>query len=610
MKEPAVLTDLIIKTWPNGQKSVALAALRFCLGDDADLRLAQPSPRQTTADDTAQAAATSGLRLSPGQVPGQRYLVEYTPYAQTAVARFEQALAQAPKQAPGQDTVQDTVQDTAAGFARFASEDFTRYTAFLNHWVRSDFVQDQIVLNLADLYDNPAAWLHWVLGMLTPAQPPTPDQLDRITQAAPKWLAAQPLPDLRTFRHYDATLFDRLDRLTLRRDVVLQIFHEVMGRDLEETNILHFQAVASPEALRNALLPLREHLAQKGQTEQTAVKNPATSTTVLSSQEITIGYLLLLGRNPSSDEIQRMGSKVSDLTNMRKIIVGSPEFTKKYENLFRPKTAASAIRSLHGTKRDGHESLLPLDSERIVFLHIPKCGGTTLHNVLALWYGENQMHAERFNGLYNHDATGLGSKQVFSGHFDFYSTSFIPGPKRFISVLRDPTDRLISLYNFHRAHGDKIIEQNNLQHARWANEYDIDSYFAQPMIRAHHAINNSLVRHFSSIPQIANRLLAPSMQSVSLDEMFDQAIENLSKFAFIGFMDQYESDVVRLAGVLGKTPPVQLQKHQVLDELMTTNLAMKRIEKQRPSLASLDAIEELIEYDRKFYAHARALFAR
>ena len=40
-----------------------------------------------------------------------------------------------------------------------------------------------------------------------------------------------------------------------------------------------------------------------------------------------------------------------------------------------------------------------------------------------------------------------------------------------------------------------------------------------------------------------------------------------------------------------------------------TNLAMKRIEKQHPSPASLEAMEELIAYDRIFYVRARARFA-
>ena len=929
MKEPTDLTDITIKTWPNGQKSVALAALRFCLGDDPVLRLSHPPPPppppllQLAADgstpaDPASPAAVSGIRLSPGQVPGQRYLVEYAPFAHTAVARFEQALTQG------------AVPDDAVGFARFASTDFSQYTAFLNHWVRSDFVQDQIVINLGDLYDNPVVWLHRMLGMLNPDQPPTPDQLDRISQAAPGWIAAHPLPDLTSFRHYTPALFEQLGKITLRRDVVQRVFHEVMGRDLEDTSIVHFQTLPDTETLILRLMESREyvlresetmtalgsydrvtpevlsspaykrwefshktklgwplnqvfisrkagliycpigkvactflkrqmvhvsdvaHLAlivqdvhgitdtirtglqlsdypiaqaeafiadpgifkfavlrpprerllsayiekfvlnrtepgniyhirsvlgpvqqrkglagldadagisfrdficeitsqpspqldphwrpqadylqgitydrlfrfdqmdavmdllenrsgqklsrqpqnvtgsgsgradiaaadllpaqimalpkldkscffdapleaaiasyfsadeallrqtyddailhfqrtesraalhsqplakpenqgREAQTAESRVENSENAANALSPQDIKTGYLLLLGRHPSSEEIQQMQKRVTDLRSLREMIVGSAEFTEKYPKKFRPNQAKSVTQSEPEKKGDGRVSapatLLPRDSERIVFLHIPKCGGTTLHSVLKLWYGKNQMHAERFNELYYQDIMGLGSRRVFSGHFDFYSTSFIPGPKTFISVLRDPMDRLISLYNFNRAHGSKIIEQKNLQHGRWANEYDIDSYFAHPIIRSHHLINNSMMRHFSNIPQIDNSLLPPSMQSVGLDEMLDQAIENLSKFAFIGFMDQYESDVVRLARVLSMTAPRELHKEQVLDNIMDTNLAMKRIEKQRPSPASLEAMEELIAYDRIFYARARARFA-
>ena len=589
------MTEIIIKTWPNGQTSLALAALRFCLGDDPALRLSHPSPT------TPSPAGGSDLGLSPGQVPGQRYLVEYAPFAQTAVARFEQALAQG------------TVTDDAAGFARFASEDFTPYTAFLNHWVRSDFVRDQIVLNLADLYDNPVAWLQWVLGMLTPDQPPRPDQLDRITRAAPGWVAAHPPPDLTTFRHYDATLFDQLGRFTLRRDVVQQIFKEMLGRPPKDEAILSFQCLETHAAMRSEIQSSAKYQEREAQTADTNFENTEITTKTLSPHEIKTGYMLLLGRQPSSEEIQRMEKRVTDLNSMRKIILGSAEFAGKYAQQFKPNLTKSAAQPTFENKGESLVSspatLLPRDSERIIFLHIPKCGGTTLHNVLELWYGKNKIHAERFNGLYNQDIMGLGSKQVFSGHFDFYSTSFIPDPKLIISVLRDPIDRLVSLYNFHRAHGNTIIEQNNIQHARWANDHDIDSYFANPIITKHHSLDNSMVRHFSNIPQIGNGILVPAMGSVGLDEMLEQAIENLSKFAFIGFMDQYESDVGRLAHVLGMTPPQELQRRQVLEDLMETNTAMKRIVKQRPSPASLEAIEELTAYDRILYTHARALFA-
>ena len=929
-EEALWMKGVTVKIWPCDRKSLTLDALRHCLGDDPALRAFERAAVRRTAKartgletgPEAQAGLETGpeqaAKLHPGQVPGQRYLIEYADFPQSVVAGFDAAVATG------------RTEDSAAGFVRFASTDFSHYTAFLNHWVRSDLVQDQIVINLGDLYDNPVVWLHRVLQRLTPGQPPTTAQMDRITAQAQSWVAAHPAPDVKAFRHYQPVLFNLLGRLVLRREVVQQIFKEMLGRvpsddavlnfqcmenhavmrqtilssaeylqrdtkmmealgpydqvtpevlnspayrrwetahkngmpwplnqvfisrragviycpigkvactflkhqmvhvsdvahlalivqdvhgitdtirtglqlsdypiaqaeafiadpgifkfavlrpprerllsayiekfvlnrtepgniyhtrsvlgpvqqrkglagldadagisfrdficeitsqpsprldphwrpqadylqgitydrlfrfdqmdavlDLLEIRsgkklsrqpqnvtgsgsgradiaaadllpaqimalpkldkscffdapleaaiasyfsadeallrqtyddaILHFQGTESRAALHSQLLVTPENQGRKAQTAESRVENLENAANALSPQDIKTGYLLLLDRHPSSEEIQRMQKHVTDLSSLREVILGSTEFTEKYSKKFRPNQAKSVTQSEPEKKGDGRVSapanLLPRDSERIVFLHIPKCGGTTLHSVLKLWYGKNQMHAERFNELYYQDIMGLGSRRVFSGHFDFYSTSFIPGPKTFISVLRDPMDRLVSLYNFNRAHGSKIIEQKNLQHSRWANEYDIDSYFAHPIIRSHHFIHNSMVRHFSNIPQIDNSLLPPSMQSVGLDEMLDQAIENLSKFAFIGFMDQYESDVVRLARVLSMTAPRELHKEQVLDNLMDTNLAMKRIEKQRPSPASLEAMEELIAYDRIFYARARALFA-
>ena len=112
------------------------------------------------------------------------------------------------------------------------------------------------------------------------------------------------------------------------------------------------------------------------------------------------------------------------------------------------------------------------------------------------------------------------------------------------------------------------------------------------------------------IPQATPSILDPGLREATLDEMLEQALANLEKFAFVGFMDNYEPDVARLAHVLGKTPPQKVTAHQVLDTLMESGPQdMRKIEKQRPDAACQDSIEEMIKYDRQFFARARALFA-
>lgn len=321
----------------------------------------------------------------------------------------------------------------------------------------------------------------------------------------------------------------------------------------------------------------------------------------LMPNEIRWGYLLILGREPSREEIARMRKRVPDINSMRHTMLNSREF------LARPEVA-SAIRSLTVPPPAALGSLLPLESGRLVFLHVPKCGGTTLHHLLEAWYGKSQMHDERFNGLYRREAADLASKSVFSGHFDFYSTCLIPGPLVRISFLRDPLERLVSLYNFHRAHSEKAVRESRLKLLQWAHEFDIDEYFMHPEVRAHHAIHNSIVRHFSNIPQVGLQLNRPELVAVSIEEMFQQACRNLEEFAFIGFMDRYEADLAALADVLGMPRPGEVAHRQVLDDLMETDPSMRKVAKQKPSEATMAAMTDLVTFDRDFYAYARSRF--
>lgn len=254
------------------------------------------------------------------------------------------------------------------------------------------------------------------------------------------------------------------------------------------------------------------------------------------------------------------------------------------------------------------KDLRPLSEERIVFIHIPKCGGTTLHNLLSSWYGNENIHPERHNGLYYCAASNLAGKKVFSGHYDYYSSGLIPGNKKRILFLRDPKERLISLYNFHRAHRREVIDRENLQLARWANEYDIDSYFLNEEIRSHPAVNNTFARYLSNRPQLMFRWESKrKTPSDDLQHQVDEALTNLRSFLFIGFLEDYDQSVTELARCLGKTVNEHIEKRQVLDDLMETNPGMKKIVKQRPKESTLEAMNDLTAYDYKVYFEAKRI---
>jgi len=218
----------------------------------------------------------------------------------------------------------------------------------------------------------------------------------------------------------------------------------------------------------------------------------------LTEADIIAAYRLFLNRYPSDTELARMKAAHSTMNSMRAVFLRSSEFAKNYAP-FAPPVAPppppqmTAIERAPTLKKHA-TNLQACDTDRVVFLHVPKCGGTTLHHILGEWFGHNMLHPERFNELYSYTGGQLASSLVFSGHYDFYATTLIPGPQKRISFLRDPAERLVSLYNFHRAHTPEAIARDNLLLPRWANQHDISDYFAKPEIRQHPAIDNMIVR--------------------------------------------------------------------------------------------------------------------
>lgn len=105
-----------------------------------------------------------------------------------------------------------------------------------------------------------------------------------------------------------------------------------------------------------------------------------------------------------------------------------------------------------------------------IFLHIPKNGGTTLHNIIEKNYpsGEvfsikvvnEQLTLNEFKVLENKDQiTVLKGHMTYGLHKDFSK------PMKYITLLRNPIDRIASYYNFvkalpHNRHYDRIHANN------------------------------------------------------------------------------------------------------------------------------------------------------
>lgn len=117
----------------------------------------------------------------------------------------------------------------------------------------------------------------------------------------------------------------------------------------------------------------------------------------------------------------------------------------------------------------------------IVFLHIPKTAGQTVHHQLAALVGEAQVSPVR---VHTQAATDVDQMppgyRLYSGHLDWTALEQIT-PRFTFTVLRDPRERLASFYFFLRAEAERAAALGPLdpQHVgkQMMLAHGVDDYF-------------------------------------------------------------------------------------------------------------------------------------
>lgn len=88
---------------------------------------------------------------------------------------------------------------------------------------------------------------------------------------------------------------------------------------------------------------------------------------------------------------------------------------------------------------------------KLIYLHIPKSGGTSEHTILRDLYSDELIYWHGFKGepvAGRYSAAVLGDYPVIGGHrpLSFYPPEL---PALYVSVVREPIDRIVSLYSYY-----------------------------------------------------------------------------------------------------------------------------------------------------------------
>ena len=100
----------------------------------------------------------------------------------------------------------------------------------------------------------------------------------------------------------------------------------------------------------------------------------------------------------------------------------------------------------------------------VIFLHIPKTGGTTLHHILERCYSKDQIctfkDLNRQTQIDNFRKLPPGKREAYrliQGHLHFGFHRYLPGDSIYITLLREPIARTLSFYYYARSHPDHYL---------------------------------------------------------------------------------------------------------------------------------------------------------
>ncbi len=167
----------------------------------------------------------------------------------------------------------------------------------------------------------------------------------------------------------------------------------------------------------------------------------------------------------------------------------------------------------------------------LIFFHIPKTAGLTFLQILSAHYPENailDIHDEKsFKNNADINPDKLAEYQVLSGHFPFSFIEKCPKNSTSITFLRDPSKRVLSLFNFYK---------NNRHLDFWKRIDREDVELEEFLTLSPYEAGDAQTR------AILDRELSTFEQDVA------EAIERLeNEFAFTGVTEMFDESVLLLA---------------------------------------------------------------
>lgn len=241
--------------------------------------------------------------------------------------------------------------------------------------------------------------------------------------------------------------------------------------------------------------------------------------------------------------------------------------------------------------------------QRLVFLHLFKCGGTTVIERLRARLGATSVLHVRdvhaFDERLRRDRSAVAGQHAVVGHLALPLLETHFADWAWVTVLRDPVDRMLSQYHhFRREAGALDAESDDAKsdHAfrvRFCAENDLLAFATSEDPRLTVYTRNYMTRKIAGITRRRRTQLGAKALSTALD--------NLPRFAAIGTTDTLDDEFLpSIDSLVGRRP-------RLVDRLRRPANVSATRQGRRPALdpVALEAILAHNAADVALYAAAR-----
>ena len=230
--------------------------------------------------------------------------------------------------------------------------------------------------------------------------------------------------------------------------------------------------------------------------------------------------------------------------------------------------------------------------ETVIFLHVPKAGGTTLQSILERHYRPSQtffagtLVQEAVRDLRRMDLDARAAIRLATGHIPYGLHDDLPGRHSYFTMLREPVDRVVSFYYFVRRNGEHYLHDFSNTTGAGLAEF----------MRSNASV---------MLDNAQTRLISGIWEHVPYGELSADALELAKRrlrdrFDVVGLAERFDETLLMLARRYGWSHLYYRRRN---------------VTSGRPGVAALSAedrraVADHNRLDQQLYEYARELFAR